>query len=102
MWPAFWMLGDNITTASWPTCGEIDVMENRGSAPGVIDSTLHGLAAGDFDRALRGLLGEAAPVSAASVARPLGRKGADLAVAIRRRSTFSLNRSASVRALPIR
>jgi len=30
---------------------------------------LHGLAAGDFDRALRGLLGEVAPVSAASVAR---------------------------------
>lgn len=30
---------------------------------------LHGLAAGDFDRALRGLLGEEAPVSAASVAR---------------------------------
>lgn len=30
---------------------------------------LHGLAAGDFDRALRGLLGEDAPISAASVAR---------------------------------
>jgi len=30
---------------------------------------LHGLAAGDFDRALRGLLGEDAPVSAASIAR---------------------------------
>ena len=30
---------------------------------------LHALAAGDFDRALRGLLGEEAPVSAASVAR---------------------------------
>lgn len=30
---------------------------------------LHGLAAGDFDQALRGLLGDAAPISAASVAR---------------------------------
>ena len=30
---------------------------------------LHGLAEGDFDLALRGLLGEAAPVSAATVAR---------------------------------
>jgi transposase-like protein len=30
---------------------------------------LHGLAAGDFDLALRGLLGEAAPLSASSIAR---------------------------------
>ena len=30
---------------------------------------LHGLAHGDFDLALRGLLGEAAPLSAASIAR---------------------------------
>ncbi|AXY74361.1 T9SS C-terminal target domain-containing protein [Paraflavitalea soli] len=28
VWPAFWMLGDNIDTAGWPACGEIDVMEH--------------------------------------------------------------------------
>lgn len=28
VWPAFWMLGDNIGTAGWPACGEIDVMEH--------------------------------------------------------------------------
>ena len=28
MWPAFWMLGNNISTVSWPTCGEIDIMEH--------------------------------------------------------------------------
>ena len=27
MWPAFWMLGNNIETAGWPNCGEIDIME---------------------------------------------------------------------------
>ena len=27
-WPAFWMLGDNITTAGWPYCGKIDIMEH--------------------------------------------------------------------------
>lgn len=27
-WPAFWMLGDNISSVSWPACGEIDVMEH--------------------------------------------------------------------------
>ncbi len=27
-WPAFWMLGQNISTVSWPNCGEIDIMEH--------------------------------------------------------------------------
>ncbi|MBV8389816.1 MAG: glycoside hydrolase family 16 protein [Mucilaginibacter sp.] len=27
-WPAFWMLGSNIQTVSWPTCGEMDIMEH--------------------------------------------------------------------------
>lgn len=28
LWPAFWMLGANIDTVSWPACGEIDIMEH--------------------------------------------------------------------------
>ncbi len=28
LWPAFWMLGSNITTVGWPKCGEIDIMEH--------------------------------------------------------------------------
>ncbi len=27
IWPAFWMLGANISEVSWPYCGEIDIME---------------------------------------------------------------------------
>jgi beta-glucanase (GH16 family) len=42
MWPAFWMLGVNIDTVSWPTCGEIDAMENIGKAPATVYGTLHG------------------------------------------------------------
>jgi beta-glucanase (GH16 family) len=28
VWPAFWMLGQNIGSVSWPACGEIDMMED--------------------------------------------------------------------------
>jgi len=27
IWPAFWMLGQNIGSVGWPRCGEIDIME---------------------------------------------------------------------------
>lgn len=27
IWPAFWMLGNNIDAVNWPTCGEIDIIE---------------------------------------------------------------------------
>ena len=42
MWPAFWMLGDNISTVSWPTAGEIDIMENIGREPSMVHGTIHG------------------------------------------------------------
>ena len=32
IWPAFWMLGNNISTVPWPGCGEMDIMENIGKA----------------------------------------------------------------------
>jgi beta-glucanase (GH16 family) len=28
MWPAFWLLGNNIATIEWPACGEADIMEH--------------------------------------------------------------------------
>lgn len=33
LWPAFWMLGENINTNPWPQCGEIDILE-MGNANG--------------------------------------------------------------------
>ncbi|MCM2423663.1 glycoside hydrolase family 16 protein [Streptomyces sp. RKAG293] len=42
MWPAFWMLGNDIGTAGWPGSGEIDIMENVGFEPGSVHGTIHG------------------------------------------------------------
>ena len=41
MWPAIWMLGKNISEVGWPTCGEIDIMENVGFDPLVIHANIH-------------------------------------------------------------
>ena len=43
IWPALWMLGDNISSVGWPSCGEIDIMEMIGGE-GFNDRTIHGTA----------------------------------------------------------
>ena len=47
----FWMLGDNISSVGWPACGEVDIMESKGSQPTVNYSHLHGPTAsgGDYN-----------------------------------------------------
>lgn len=40
-WPALWMLGDNISSAGWPACGEIDIMEHVGNQLNKIYGTVH-------------------------------------------------------------
>ena len=40
-WPALWMLGSNITNTIWPACGEIDIMEQKGTELNKIYGTVH-------------------------------------------------------------
>jgi len=42
LWPAFWMLGRSFPATPWPQCGELDIMENRGSKPATTSSAVHG------------------------------------------------------------
>jgi beta-glucanase (GH16 family) len=42
IWPAFWMLGTDIDKVGWPSCGEIDIMENIGREPSKVHGTIHG------------------------------------------------------------
>lgn len=40
IWPAFWTLGYDINTVSWPACGEIDILEMVGGGSGGDSSEL--------------------------------------------------------------
>lgn len=42
VWPAFWLLGNNIDVVGWPRCGEIDIMEYIGREPSTVYGTIHG------------------------------------------------------------
>jgi beta-glucanase (GH16 family) len=42
IWPAFWMLGDNMGSVGWPQAGEIDIMEFVGKEPNTVYGTVHG------------------------------------------------------------
>jgi len=42
LWPAFWLLGNDIDKIGWPKSGEIDIMENIGKEPDSVHGTIHG------------------------------------------------------------
>lgn len=42
IWPAFWMLGNDIDQVNWPQSGELDIMENIGREPNTVHGTVHG------------------------------------------------------------
>ncbi len=40
-WPALWTLGSDVATNPWPACGEMDIMEQKGSDLNKIYGTIH-------------------------------------------------------------
>ncbi|MDT8067685.1 MAG: family 16 glycosylhydrolase [Terriglobia bacterium] len=43
LWPAFWMLGNNIAKVNWPACGEQDIMEHiNAPQPDWVAASIHG------------------------------------------------------------
>lgn len=44
LWPAAWLLGNNINTVNWPACGEQDVLErvNAATTPDWVKGSIHG------------------------------------------------------------
>jgi beta-glucanase (GH16 family) len=44
LWPAAWLMGNNMATVNWPACGEMDVQErvNAAATPDVNVGSIHG------------------------------------------------------------
>ncbi|HEX3625312.1 MAG TPA: glycoside hydrolase family 16 protein [Verrucomicrobiae bacterium] len=40
-WPALWLMPRNSAYGGWPECGEIDIVENKGDYPAVVQGTIH-------------------------------------------------------------
>jgi beta-glucanase (GH16 family) len=40
-WPAFWLMPEDSPYGGWPACGEIDIVENKGNYPAVVQGTIH-------------------------------------------------------------
>jgi len=69
-WPAAWLLGTNISSVNWPTCGEIDVMEWRagyGGSTNDVNTVGHALHS-----ALQHGSNPVEPSSRSAVANPSG------------------------------
>jgi len=50
IWPAIWMLGDNIKEMGWPQCGELDIMEYVSYDPDNLHFSIHSVANNHRDK----------------------------------------------------
>lgn len=64
IWPAFWMLGNSISTVGWPSCGEIDIMEIQGQNPARNFGTIHWADAGGQHVSFGGIFNSSSSLTA--------------------------------------
>lgn len=64
IWPAFWMLGNSISTVGWPSCGEIDIMEIQGQNPFRNFGTIHWADPGGNHVSFGGIFNSSSSLSA--------------------------------------
>lgn len=57
LWPAFWLLGQNIGQSAWPACGEVDILEMGHAdaiAAGTVNRWVQGAAHWDYEGSYAG------------------------------------------------
>ena len=78
IWPAFWMLGNSISTVGWPSCGEIDIMEIQGQNPFKNFGTIHWADASGQHVSFGGIYNSSASLSAGFHTFAISRTGSSI------------------------
>jgi beta-glucanase (GH16 family) len=78
IWPAFWMLGNSISTVGWPSCGEIDIMEIQGQNPFRNFGTIHWADAGGNHVSFGGIFNSSTSLSAGFHTFAISRTGSSI------------------------
>ena len=78
IWPAFWMLGNSISTVGWPSCGEIDIMEIQGQNPFRNFGTIHWADPGGNHVSFGGIFNSSSSLSAGFHTYAISRTGSSI------------------------
>jgi Glycosyl hydrolases family 16 len=78
VWPAFWMLGESISTIGWPSCGEIDIMEIQGQNPFRNFGTIHWANASGQHVSFGGIFNASSSLSAGFHTFAISRTGSSI------------------------
>jgi beta-glucanase (GH16 family) len=78
IWPAFWMLGNSISTVGWPSCGEIDIMEIQGQNPFRNFGTIHWADAGGQHVSFGGIYNSSTSLTAGFHTFAISRTGSSI------------------------
>jgi beta-glucanase (GH16 family) len=78
IWPAFWMLGNSISSVGWPSCGEIDIMEIQGQNPFRNFGTMHWADVNGAHASFGGIFNSSSSLSAGFHTYAISRTGSSI------------------------